>query len=218
MTLIAAWNIEIKVIYITKIFLLSEGDKMRNANNYETLYRKNEDTGRIIIDIALEDYLDFFHEWDNSAFKKRDLNADLAEFLDLCSEDIPLRKKLEIVFSLNTTEVSKEKEEMIRTSYRNYYNSLKRFESRRTKRFIRVSVILLLISLALLSAYGFLTDTRRSTIFSRVFLESLLIGGWVFAWEAVHLLFIDIIEPFRRHLEIKRFLEADLTFKYLRNN
>lgn len=54
------------------------------------LYRKNEETGRIIIDIALDDYLDFFHEWDNSTFKKRDIHTDLAEFLDLCSEDIPL--------------------------------------------------------------------------------------------------------------------------------
>ena len=70
---------------------------MKIDNNYESLYRKNQDTGRIIIDIAIDDYIDFFHEWDNSAFKKRDINADLAEFLDLCSEDIPIRKKLEIV-------------------------------------------------------------------------------------------------------------------------
>lgn len=87
--------------FISKNF---EGGLMKRTNNYETQYTKNPTTGRIIIDIALDDYIDFFHEWDNSAFKKRDINADLAEFLDICSEDIPLRKKLEIAFSVNTEE------------------------------------------------------------------------------------------------------------------
>ena len=195
--------------------MIPEGDLMKKSNNYQTLYRRNFDTGRVIIDIALEDYIDFFHEWDNSAFKKRDIHAELAQFLDLCSEDIPLRKKLEIVFSLNTVEISKEKEELIRTSYRYYYNSLKRLENRKTKRLVRNSIHLLFISLILLSVYGALINIKENGIISRVFLESLLIGGWVFTWEAVHLLFIDITEPFRRSRELKRFLEADLSFKYL---
>lgn len=194
--------------------MISKGDLMKKANNYEMLYRRNKNTGRVIIDIGLEDYLDFFHEWDNSAFKKRDINADLAEFLDLCSEDIPLRKKLEIVFTVNTIEVNKEKEEQISISYRNYYNSLKRLEKRKTKRYVRLSGVLICISLLLLFAYGLLSNLKENSIISRVFLESLLIGGWVFTWEAIHLLFIDTLEPFRRYREIKRFLEADISFKY----
>jgi len=195
--------------------LLSEGGLMKKANKYEMLYRKNNYTGRVIIDIALDDYFSFFHEWDNSAFKRRDIHAELAQFLDLCSEDIPLRKKLEIVFSLDRVEISKEKEELIRTSFRNYYNSLKRLEDRKTKKYVRIALVLLFISLLLLSAYGLLNDIKENTIISRVFLESLLIGGWVFTWEAVHLLFIDIIEPLHRRREINRFLEADISFKYL---
>ena len=157
--------------------LTYEGDTMKRTSDYETLYRKNPKTGRIIIDVALDNYLDFFHEWDSSAFKKRDMHPDLAEFLDLCSEDIPIRKKLEIVFTLNTSKISKEKEEQIRTSYRNYYSSLKRFESRKTKRFVRNSMILLFISIALLTSYGLLNKNAENTLISRVFLESLLIGA-----------------------------------------
>lgn len=185
---------------------------MKKVNKYETLYRKNNATGRVIIDIGLEDYLEFFHEWDNSAFRKRDIHPELAEFLDLCSEDIPLRKKLEIVFSLNTDEISAEKEEQIRISYKNYYNSLKRLVNRKAERFFKVSAILLLTSIVLLSAYTLLREVTNHSIISDVLLESLLIGGWVFTWEAVHLLFLDIIEPFRRRREIKRFLEAEITF------
>jgi hypothetical protein len=185
---------------------------MKKANKYETLYRKNNTTGRVIIDIALEDYLEFFHEWDNSVFRKRDIHPELAEFLDLCSEDIPLRKKLDIVFTMNTDELSVEKEEQIRISYKNYYNSLKRLVNRKAERFFKVSAILLLTSIVLLSAYTLLREVTNHSIISDVLLESLLIGGWVFTWEAVHLLFLDIIEPFRRRREIKRFLETEITF------
>lgn len=188
---------------------------MKKTTKYESLYRKNPDTGRVIIDIALEDYLDFFHVWDNSTLRKRDIHSELVQFLDLCSEDIPLRKALEIVFTLHIDEKNKENEEMICISYKNYYNSIKRLEHRKTKRFIRNSISLLLIALILLTLYGLLNDINQSSLLTKVFLESLLIGGWVFTWEAVHMLFIDIIEPFRRRKEVERFLEADLSFRYL---
>lgn len=188
---------------------------MKKSNQYEIMFRKNKDTDRIIIDVALSNYLEFFHEWDNAVFKKRDIHSELVAFFDICSEDIPLNKKLEIAFSINTIVRSEEKEEQIRISYRNYYSSLKRLETRRIKRLLRMSIILLFISLVLLTSYGLFMDVELKTIASRVLLESLLIGGWVFAWEAVHTLFIDIFEPFHRSREIQRFLEADISFIYL---
>jgi len=200
--------------YIMSYSLTYEGDTMKRTSDYETLYRKNPKTGRIIIDVALDNYLDFFHEWDSSAFKKRDMHPDLAEFLDLCSEEIPLRRKLEIAFTLEADEVDDKKEELIRISYRNYYNSLKRFEKKRLERYIRFSTILLLISFVLLATYATLSKAGEGTIISNVFRESLLIGGWVFAWETIHLLFIDTLEPINRYREINRFLEADISFKY----
>jgi uncharacterized membrane protein (DUF485 family) len=188
---------------------------MKKSNQYEMLFRKNKDTDRIIIDVALNNYLEFFHEWDNAVFKKRDINSELVEFFDICSEEIPLNKKLEIAFSINTVDRIEEKEEQIRISYRNYYRSLKRSENRKIKRFLRMSIILIFISLVLLTSYGLFMDVKLKTIVSRVLLESLLIGGWVFAWEAVHTLFIDIFEPLHRSREMQRFLDADISFIYL---
>lgn len=187
---------------------------MRKNKRYEALYRRNKDTGRIIIDIALDDYIEFFHEWDNSVFKKRDMHPELAEFLDICSEDIPLREKLEIVFSINSPK-DLEKEELIRISYQNYYSYIERSESRKVRRFIRNSAVLLFISLLLLTAYGLFANHELNNIILKVLLESLLIGGWVFAWEAMHILFLDIIEPLHKRREAKRFLEAEISFKYL---
>jgi hypothetical protein len=187
---------------------------MKKTSSYEMLYRKNESTGRIMIDVALEDYNEFFHEWDNAAFRKRDIHTELAQFLDLCSEDIPLSKKLEIVFSVNTVEIRREKEDQIRSSYRNYYGSLYRLERKKVKHFVRFSAALLFTSLVMLSAYTLLSDEVSGGFVSKVLLESLLIGCWVFTWEAVHLLFLDIIDPFHRRREIKRFIDAKLNFQY----
>jgi hypothetical protein len=64
------------------------------------MYRINAKTRRVVIDIALDRYLDYFHEWDNASFRKRDLHPELADFLDLCSEEIPLRKQLELNFCI----------------------------------------------------------------------------------------------------------------------
>lgn len=187
---------------------------MQKSNKYKILYRKNEKTGRIIIDIALDDYHDFFHQWDNAAFKKRDIHPELAEFFDLCSLDIPLRKELEIVVSLKNNQAEPEKEEQLRLSYLNYYSALNRLETRKAKRLIRFSAVMFIFSLTLLFTYGFFADFRANSILSKVLFESILIGGWVFAWEGVHTLFLDIFVPFRRFREIKRLLRAEITFKY----
>ncbi|MDD2296456.1 MAG: hypothetical protein PHR10_08175, partial [Sphaerochaetaceae bacterium] len=74
------------------------------------LYRVNPETQRVIIDIAIDRYVDYFHEWDNAVFRKRDLHPELAEFLDLCSEEIPLRKALEINFCIKNRPLDVEKE------------------------------------------------------------------------------------------------------------
>ena len=178
------------------------------------MYRRNEKTNRVIIDIALETHMSFFHTWDNSPIRRRDIHAELAQFLDLCSDDIPLRKKIEIVFTVEEDPRNEIKEQQIVQSYQNYYSSQHRLEKRQMWRIVRTAVLLLLIALLLLVVYGMIIDVELTNLAERALRESLLIGGWVFTWEAVHLFFIDNFRPILREREIKRFRDADLTFVY----
>lgn len=196
---------------------MKQQDNKKKADTYENLYRIDHKTGRIIIDISLGDYLEFFHEWDNATFRKRDIHADLAQFLDVCSEDIPIKKQLAIVFTLTNVERKSDTEDQIRISYLNYYKNHRRLENKKAKRFLRTSIISLGLSIILLFTYGVLIKQEPKSVLHRTILESLLIGGWVFAWEAVHLLFIDIIQPFHRRKEIKRFLDTEIRFRYHHN-
>ncbi len=183
--------------------------------DYETIYKRNSETGRIVIEVLLNDYLEFFHEWDNAAFKKRDMHPELAAFLDECSEDIPLREDLEIQFCLPEEIADPKREATIRTSFKNFYNSWINWEKKEMKRIVSGSGFLLLIALTLLLLYTVLSGGDGDTLVTSVLLESLLIGGWVLTWEAFHGIAIDIVQPFKRRKELSRLLDSAISFRYV---
>ncbi|SPF50702.1 conserved hypothetical protein [Candidatus Desulfosporosinus infrequens] len=47
-----------------------------------------------------------------------------------------------------------------------------------------------------------------------MFLEGLLIGGWVFMWESLHIVSFESQDLLKRNKELARFLKATITFKY----
>ncbi len=176
------------------------------------MYRINEKTNRVIIDIALDRYLDYFHEWDNASFRKRDLHPELADFLDLCSEEIPLRRKLELNFCIKDLPEDELKEQMVIASYRNYYQSQLQMMKRSQNRLYRSALILFLAAISLIILYTLLKEGKGPDLLSKVTIEGVLIGAWVFMWETFHMVFFKSLEPMRRLHELKRFIDADLVF------
>ena len=57
--------------------------------DFRSMYDTNIAAGAFLIEVNLKHYIDFYHEWDNARFKKRDIHPELAEFLLECSEEIP---------------------------------------------------------------------------------------------------------------------------------
>lgn len=186
-------------------------------DNYKKLYKINPKNGNVVIEVSLDDYLEFFHEWDNAVFKKRDIHPELVDFLDLCSEEIPFSEKLGIQFFITNEERDEAKEDLLRASYMNHYRALHFNEKRVVKRMFSSSGVLLLISFTLLFLYTKLSVAPRETVLASVLLESLLIGGWVLTWEAFHGATIDVMQPLRRCKDLRRFLKADISFRYTEN-
>ncbi|MBN1537208.1 MAG: hypothetical protein JW908_10790 [Anaerolineales bacterium] len=180
----------------------------------ENIYRINPDSGQSVIDIALDDYMDFFHEWDNSILKKRDMHPELAEFLDLCSEDIPLKQIFEINFFIEKAERDPSKEALLKDSYKNYYKIYCSIEKKKIIRLFKTTALLSIISLFFISLNFVLIDILPKSIFAEVLLEGLLVGGWVFLWEAIHYLSFERRDYFHRYRELKRFLITPISFGY----
>ncbi len=187
----------------------------RSFEHQFPLYRVNPETQRVIIDIALDRYLDYFHEWDNAVFRKRDLHSELANFLDVCSEEIPLRKGLEIDFCVKNRATDPEKEKLISESYMNYYQSQLEMMGRKTMRLVRFAVILFMVAVCFITVYTVIDKSGISTILPQVMIEGLVIGGWVFMWESLHIIFFETLDPMKRRRELKRFLNAKLSFRSL---
>lgn len=64
----------------------------------QKIYDKNPVTGNYIIEVALDKYTDVFNDWDHASYKKRDMDPDLAYFLEDCADDIPSKHKFDICF------------------------------------------------------------------------------------------------------------------------
>ncbi len=185
---------------------------------YDNPYRKNPESGKYIIDIALDDYMDFFHEWDNAAFLKRDINPELAKFLDMCSEDIPIRKQLEIIFTVENDIKNESKEKIIIDSYNNYYTFYKRLEKKKINAHLFKALALVGISICFIFANEMLPRFLIDTIWADILLEGLMIGGWVFMWEAFLVITFQRHEHVYRSREIRRFLKTSISFKYGKSN
>ncbi|MBR0596587.1 hypothetical protein [Sinanaerobacter chloroacetimidivorans] len=181
---------------------------------YDNLYPKNPKTGNRMIEISLVNYNDFFHEWDNSIFKKRDVHPELTEFLDQCSEEIPLKEKMEIILSLQNETKNLDKENTLKESYKNYYSLYYKIENRKMKGLYKSTIILIVIGFCFMLSSIMLTDQLPESVLSEVLVEGLTIGAWVFIWEALHFMVFERRELFLRRKELKRFLKTPLFFKY----
>lgn len=181
---------------------------------YETAYRKNQETGRYIIDIALDGYMDFFHEWDNTSFKRRDMHPELAEFLDMCSEDIPLKKDIEIHFCVGSHSQNPETEKLIRQSYDHYYDFFGKLKKKKIQSNFKSSLVLAAIGIGLILLNTILTHDLPQELWYEVPLKGLYIGGYVFFWEALYNGYFGSKELIARKKQLARLQRASLHFDY----
>lgn len=181
---------------------------------YETAYKVNKDTDRWVIELALNNYQEFFHEWDNASYKRRDLHPELTGFLDMCSEDIPMKKELEIRIDISKADRDERMETQIRQSYENYYGFFIKQKKKKIKRNFRSSVLLALVGITFIFLYSLLSINQPDEIWIDVLLKGLYIGGYVFFWEALYNGYFGSKELIYRNKELGRLRRAILSFTY----
>jgi hypothetical protein len=186
----------------------------QGANMYESAYKLNKETGRCIIELALDGYHDVFHEWDNASYKRRDLHPELTGFLDMCSEDIPLKKELEIRIQIVKESRDQQMEAQIRQSYENYYGFFIKQKKKKINRNFRGSAMLALVGITFIFLYSLLSTDLPNEIWYDVPLKGLYIGGYVFFWEALYNGYFGSKELIYRNKELARLRRADLQFIY----
>ncbi len=186
----------------------------KKKNYLKQIYKVNPETNAYIIEISLVDYNEIFNGWDPSPIKRRDLDPDLLNFMEVCSSDIPLDYPLELQFYMPEDQYDEKKEELSRVGVKNNFDFTVHFIRKEIAQIRRKTVFYIIMAIAFLSV-GYLSSKEiEAGFFTSILLEGLSIGGWVFLWEAFSLFFFSRQEVHGRLKTYIRFQNTEISFKY----
>jgi hypothetical protein len=181
------------------------------------LYRYSKELNTSYIDIEIDFYRELYNEWDFSPITNRDLDEELFEFLESCVEDIPKKHNICIVFNIPEKLKDAEKEEKSVQGFLNYFN----YEIRKQNNHIRTvgnqaieCGIYGLIFLFIGTWFSNFLDNQETFMNLSFLAEGLIIGGWVFGWRLVEIIFFKSKELFDQKTILERLKDAKITFNY----
>lgn len=176
------------------------------------LYLFDEKGETFIIEVSLDGYEDIFNEWDPAPFKRRDLDPDLIYFLETCSDDIPLRYPIRIKFEMPKDLRNSDRENKIVTGIRNYFKFMKNSIEKEIDQVRKRIFIYTVMSFGFLLAATLSSGIAAKNILLQTGVEGLFIGGWVFLWEAISLVFFSMRDKQIEYRKADRFGGAEYVF------
>ena len=186
----------------------------KKKNYLKQIYKMNPEANAFIIEISLDNYNEIFNGWDPSPIKRRDLDPDLVNFMEVCSSDIPLKFSLELQFYMPGDQYNEEKENLSIVGVKNNFNFTLHFIRKEIEQIGKKIVLYIIMAIAFLSV-GYLSGHRiEPNFFTIILIEGLSIGGWVFLWEAFSLFFFSRQEVYNRLKMYRRFQDTEINFKY----
>ena len=176
------------------------------------LYTYNQTEKSYDIEIAIDQYQDVFNTWDAAPLKRKDIEPDLMEYLEQAGHDIPLKRKINIVFVMPKENREEKKEAFTKEAFDmqfKYMISLKtkaiNFNYRRMFTFIVASVILITVNF-------FFKGQSTSEFVETLLLEGMLIGGWFLLWNAFSIAVLDNYKLRKTKKVYVRYLKSDIIF------
>ena len=155
---------------------------------FAEIYRYDKITDSYIIEIALDSYGDIFSEWDPAPFKLRDIDPDLALYLEGCSEDIPLKYPVTLSFTVPKGYRRENVEVQARNGLKNGFTFKRYFIKKEIHTLNRRTFFYFIIGFAFLWVATIFPKQLIESPFPSIIVEGLFIGGWVFLWEAISIL------------------------------
>jgi hypothetical protein len=191
---------------------------MDNLTALREVYEFDPQTRTFTIPIRVNHYDNFFNPLDPSPAPARDLSPELVDYLNQCSDELPY--KYPVVISLHVHKAAREaqSEQECLASLRTFYQHeiiVSQAQIRRKRgealKYLSISFICL--------AFSVLSEGWSLEAFIwRVLREAVLIGGWLFMWEAVTLNFIQMDVHHQEIKKYRRLIGAKASFTYDQNS
>jgi len=178
------------------------------------IYKYDDKNKEFIIDIALDSYQELFNDWDASPTWKKDLDPDLAKYLETSSYDIPRKNSLRINFVLPHEYEIKKSEERVLRGINNHFKSELYFTRVELRYIFRKILVFILLGFTFITAAYFVQNQSSISFGFDILVEGFFIGGWVLLWEAFSLFFFSMYALRRKKDMYLRFLVSRIIFTY----
>ncbi len=180
----------------------------------KNIYKYDEESMNYIIEISLDFYQELFNDWDASPIRRKDLDPELITFIESSGHEIPLRKNIELNFSLPKSKRNIVQEKKAIEGVRNYFKSVLFFVLKDLKYNIRKIILFIILGLSFIFIASFVQNQENIVFAFDVLIEGIYIGGWVLIWEAFSLFFFKTYTIRKRKNMYLRFLRSPIRFVY----
>jgi len=174
-------------------------------------YRKDKESGRVIIPISLDKYDDVFDDWDPSPFKLRDIEDEFLDFIWDSIEDIPSHMEVIFEFSIPQPLHSEQKEKVLVSALNHQFDYMLRKNQRQRVKDYKEALRYFVIGI-LFFVISYTRPVESSSFFSRILSDGLFVGGWLFIWETFSDLFIKSHKLMEDRRIVQRFKRAEIQF------
>jgi len=178
----------------------------RKIDLLKKIYDRNAENGSFIVKVSINKYTDIFNDLDPSPLRRRDLDQDFISYLEDCSSDIPLKYGMELHILCPEAIHDTVKEERARAGIRTYCNLMMLTCRSRLVSSYKLSTLYVIVFILLESIVFTFGPRLHENIFTETLFQGISIGGWVFLWEAIALLFIKNNKTrifFKRHQRLE---------------
>ncbi len=187
---------------------IMEKDKLFSEN-----YAIDAATNLYMIEVGLAHYADIFSDWDPAPFKRRDIDPDLAAYLERSSDEVPWKYSIELCFTVSAENYDERIEEESRKGLGNSF-AFKLYLLKKERKKINARIFsFVLFGFLFLGVAAVASEKVADIIWLSTLVEGLSISGWVLLWEAISLFFFTNRELYHRYRTYKRLQNALVVFR-----
>lgn len=179
-------------------------------------YKKHDANNAYIIEVSMDKHADMFNEWDPAPFKRRDLDTDLADYIEDCATDIPLKYNLHIRFFVPKSEHNTAREDRCRNGWAGYWAFRIHAMKKHRMKADQLAILHLMsgIVFVILSLFVQNLVENQTNLLIKVLPEGIMVGGWVLFWECFSSFFFRRRETNETIRQFKRLQIAGMAFLY----
>lgn len=183
------------------------------TNLYTKMYTYNSALNQYLIELDLERFSNLFDEWDGSTIRKKDLDPDMVDYLVEAARELPKNANFKLVFHLREKKNDTQLESLATNRFDDYFSYQIFLNEKKISRLVRQALFYLMFGLILITG-SYIISALYSNLTINVLIEGLFIGGWVFVWESISLLFFKRRQITSYNKHYKKIISSPKEYQY----